>query len=319
MKSLRHRLPPLTSLMFFEAAARTLNFTRAAEELHVSQAAVSKQIRQLEEGLGFSLFERVGRRVQLSPRGAQLHGKVSAAFNYLADAVDELSLKRSSTVVTLAANTAISHFWLSEVMKDFRDQNPSFAASIRTITSDHTSDLFHDSVDIAVVYDATQRIDWTGHLLFEEEIFPVASPAYVESHPLAGEGPEALLSQTLLEYERIEPNWINWAAWFASLGIESKRVKATEYGNNYIVLVDAAIRGRGVTLGTRYLLDGELRSGRLARLSSVSVRPGRGYFLMRNDQRPKRPEVEQLYDWLASYRSSEEDATSRGHQGKPRT
>lgn len=301
MKSLRHRLPPLTGLMFFEAAARTLNFTRAAEELHVSQAAVSKQIRQLEEGLGFALFERVGRRVQLTPRGAQLQSKVSAAFNYLADAVDELSVKRSAAVVTLAANTAISHFWLSEVMKDFRSRNPNFAASIRTITSDQTSDLFHDSVDIAVVYDASQRIDWTGQLLFEEEIFPVASPAYVESHPLTGEGPDALLAQILLEYERLEPNWINWAAWFASLGIEPKRVKATEYGNNYIVLVDAAIRGRGVTLGTRYLLDAEIRSARLARLSSLNVRSGRGYFLMRNGQRPVRPEVEQVHRWIADY------------------
>ncbi|WP_284506398.1 LysR family transcriptional regulator [Caballeronia sp. INDeC2] len=101
-----------------------MNFTRAAEELHVSQAAVSKQIRQLELGLGFALFERVGRRVQLSLRGAQLHSKVSAAFNYLADAVDELSEKRSGAVVTLAANTAISHFWLSEVMKDFHSHDP---------------------------------------------------------------------------------------------------------------------------------------------------------------------------------------------------
>lgn len=301
MKSLRHRLPPLTSLMFFEAAARTLNFTRAAEELHVSQAAVSKQIRQLEQGLGFPLFERVGRRVQLSPRGVQLHNKVSAAFNYLADAVGELSDRRGGAVVTLAANTAISHFWLSEVMKDFRDANPTFAASIRTITSDQTSDLFDDSVDLAVVYDAGQRIDWTGQLLFEEEIFPVASPAYVERHPLSGDEPEALLSQILLEYERLEPNWINWSTWFTSLGVASERVKATEYGNNYIVLVDAAIRGRGVTLGTRYLLDGEIRSGTLTRLSSLSVCSGRGYFLMRNGQRPLRPEVEQLYNWIASY------------------
>lgn len=304
MRSLRHRLPPLTGLMFFEAAARTSNFTRAAEELHVSQAAVSKQIRQLEEGLGFALFERAGRRVQLSPRGTQLHGKVSAAFNYLADAVDELSVKRGTVVVTLAANTAISHFWLSEVLKDFRNHHPNFAAGIRTITSDQTPDLFHDAVDIAVVYDASQRIDWTGQLLFEEEIFPVASPAYIEDHALTGDGPEALLSQTLLEYERLEPNWINWAAWFASLGIDARRVKATEYGNNYVVLVDAAIRGRGVTLGTRYLLDGEIQAGRLARLSSLSVRPGRGYFLMRNGQRPPRPEVEQLYRWIADYRSS---------------
>ncbi|MEM5384859.1 LysR substrate-binding domain-containing protein [Paraburkholderia phymatum] len=306
MKSLRHRLPPLTSLMFFEAAARTLNFTRAAEELHVSQAAVSKQIRQLEEGLGFVLFERVGRRVQLSPRGTQLHGKVSAAFNYLADAVDEISVKRSATMVTLAANTAISHFWLSEVMKDFRDRNPSFSASIRTITSDQPSDLFDDSVDLVVAYDPGQRIDWTAQLLFEEEIFPVASPAYIESHPLLSDDPEALLSQVLLEYERLQPNWINWSIWFKSLGIEPSRVRATEYGNNYIVLVDAATRGRGVTLGTRHLLDAEIRSGKLARLSSLSVRPGRGYFLMRNDQRPLNPEVEQLYSWIARYRVNQE-------------
>lgn len=288
--------------MFFEAAARTLNFTRAAEELNVSQAAVSKQIRQLEEGLGFVLFERVGRRVQLSPRGTQLHRKVSAAFNYLADAVDEISVKRSASMVTLAANTAISHFWLSEVMKDFRDRNPSFAASIRTITSDQPSDVFDDSVDLAVAYDPGQRTDWTAQLLFEEEIFPVASPAYIASHPLSGDGPEALLSQVLLEYERIQPNWINWAIWFKSLGIEPSRVRATEYGNNYIVLVDAAAQGRGVTLGTRHLLDEEIRSGRLARLSSLSVRPGRGYFLMRNDLRPLSSEVEQLYHWIAGYR-----------------
>ena len=81
-------------------------------------------------------------------------------------------------------------------------------------------------------------------------------------------------------------------------------MKATEYGNNYVVLVDAAIRGRGVTLGTRYLLAGEIRSGRLARLSALSVRPGCGYFLTRNEQRPFRPEVEQLYRWIGAYASS---------------
>jgi DNA-binding transcriptional LysR family regulator len=229
---------------------------------------------------------------------------VSAAFNYLADAVEEISEKRSASMVTIAANTAISHFWLSEVMRNFRDRHPGFAAGIRTVTSDQPSDLFNDSVDLVVAYDPGQRIHWSAQLLFDEEIFPVASPAYIESHPLAGDGPEALLSQVLLEYERIQPNWINWAIWFKSLGIDPGRAKATEYGNNYIVLVDAATRGRGVTLGTRHLLDAELRSGRLARLSSLSVRPGRGYFLMRNDQRPLSPEVEQLYSWIAGYRVS---------------
>lgn len=301
MKSLRHRLPPLTSLMVFEAAARTLNFTRAAEELHVSQAAVSKQIRQLEERLGFALFERHGRRVELSSRGMQLHDKVSASFNYLADAVDELSDKRSSSVVTLAANTAISHYWLSEAMKDFWDRYPNFGGSIRVITSDRTTDLFHESVNLAIVYDRSQQMDWSGQLLFEEELFPVASPEYIRSHPLTDNTPSALLAQALLEYERLEPNWINWSTWFKALGIDNHRVKAIEYGNSYIVLVDAATRGHGVTLGTRYLLDREIASGRLARLSSLSVRSGRGYYLMSNKGRPYHPDVEQLHSWLIQY------------------
>lgn len=299
MKSLRHRLPSLTSLMVFEASARTLNFTRAAQELHVSQAAVSKQIRYLEEYFGFELFERHGRRVTLSSRGKQLHGKVSSSFNYLADAVEEISVQSTGRSVTLAANTAVSHYWLSAVMSNFRDRYPTFSANIRMITSDNTADLFADGVDLAVAYDPAQRINWTSQLLFEEELYPVASPGYIRNHPLEGQGPEALLSHELLEYDRLEPNWINWSVWFEALGVDVRRVKASSHGNNYIVLVDAATRGHGVTLGTRYLLDQELQNGRLARLSTFSVRSGRGYYLMSNNDQPYRHEVAQLRAWLS--------------------
>ncbi|WP_260954327.1 LysR substrate-binding domain-containing protein [Pseudomonas citri] len=301
MKSLRHRLPSLTSLMAFEAAARALNFSRAAEELHVSQAAISKQIRQLEESLGVELFERNGRRVTLSPRGKQLHAKVSTSFNYLADAVEEICARDQWQPITLAANTATAHYWLSEVMRDFREHHPHFSASIRMITSDHTSDLFDDNVDLAIVYDPVQHENWSSQLLFEEELFPVASPDYIRENPLEHDGPEALFKHNLLDYERLEPNWINWKAWFSAQGIDARQIKPTEYGNNYIVLVDAATRGRGVTIGTRYLLDQELRSERLARLSSLTVRSGRGYYLMSNLGRPYRDEVNQLRAWLDQY------------------
>lgn len=303
MKSLRHRLPTLTSLMAFEAAARTMNFTRAAEELHVSQAAVSKQIRYLEEYLGFELFERHGRRVRLSPRGQQLHGKVSASFNYLADAVEEMSDRPDSKSVTLAANTAVSHYWLSGVIKAFRDRYPGFSANIRLITSDHTADLFAEEVDLAVVYDPSQRMNWSSQMLFEEELYPVASPDYIRSHPLDGQGPEALLSHALLDYERLEPNWIDWRLWFEALGVDARRVETSGYGNNYITLVDAATRGHGVTLGTRHLLDQEIQSGRLARLSTFSVRSGRSYYLMSNNGRPYRHETAQMQTWLSGYSS----------------
>lgn len=312
MKSLRHRLPPLTSLLVFEAAARTTNFTRAAEELHVTQAAVSKQIRYLEEYLGCELFERHGRRVRLSPRGQKLHDKVSASFNYLADAVEELSGRPDSKSVTLAANTAVSHYWLSGVIKAFRDHNPGFNANIRLVTSDHTADLFAEEVDLAVVYDPSHRMNWSGQLLFEEELFPVASPDYIRSHPLHGDGPEALLSHALLDYERLEPNWINWQLWFKALGVDTRRVRSAGSGNNYITLVDAATRGHGVTLGTRHLLDQEIKSGRLAPLSTFSVCSGRSYYLMTNSRRPHRYETEQMKSWLSGY-SNQDTPESSNH------
>lgn len=287
--------------MAFEAAARALNFSRAAEELHVSQAAISKQIRHLEEGLGVKLFERNGRRVTLSPRGKQLLAKVSTSFNYLADAVDEISVKNDWQPITIAANTATAHYWLSEVMRDFRQNHPSFSASLRMITSDHTSDLFDESVDLAIVYDPTHHENWSSQLLFEEDLFPVASPDYIQENPLEHAGPEALFKHKLLEYERLEPNWINWKAWFGALSVDASRVKPTEYGNNYIVLVDAATRGHGVTIGTRYLLDHELRSQRLAKFSSLTVSSGRGYYLMTNLGRPYRDETIELRDWINRY------------------
>jgi len=301
MKSLRHRLPTLTSLMVFEAAARTLNFTRAAEELHVTQAAVSKQIKYLEAYFGFALFERTGRRVKLTSRGQRLLIKVSTSFNYLAEAIEEFTEQYTIASITIAANTAVSHYWLSNAMKGFRDKYPDFSANIRLITSDYTPDLLAEDIDLAIVYDPVKRVEWSSQLLFEEEIYPVASPEYIANHPLQGNEVESLLKQKLLEYERLEPNWINWAAWFAALGVNASRVSASGYGNSYITLVDAAASGHGVTLGTKVLLDQELINGRLARLSSISVKFGRGYYLLTNTTHPERSEVAMLRNWLMNY------------------
>lgn len=306
MKSFRHRLPALTSLMVFEAAARTMNFTRAAEELHVTQAAVSKQIRYLEDYLGFELFHRDGRRVELSLQGQYLYGKLNASFNYLADAVEDLSRTNDANAITLAANTAISHYWLNSAIKDFRHSHPDFKMNIRLITSDRTNDLFDENIDIAVVYDAEERNKWSRHLLFEEELYPVASPEYIKEYPFLEEKLENLLNYDLLDYERIEPNWINWSIWFKALGLHSVNLKISGYSNNYVTLIDAATRGQGVTLGTRYLLDQELKSGRLARISSFSMRSGRNYFLMINNEHYYRQEIVLMHSWLMTYCQNQE-------------
>ncbi|WP_116474154.1 LysR substrate-binding domain-containing protein [Zobellella maritima] len=301
MKSLRHRLPPLNSLMVFEAAARTLSFTQAAKELHVTQAAVSKQIKFLEQHLDFALFERHGRKVSLSSRGEKLLQKVSTSLNYLADAVDELTEADPVRTVTVAANTAMSHYWLSGAINDFYQQHSGYPLNIRVITSDHTPELFGDEVNLAVVYDQGSRPGWSMHELFAEELFPVASPDYLRRHPSDDASPEALLSHQLLEYERIEPNWINWRIWFEALDLDIPRFRISRYFNNYIVLIDAAERGQGVTLGSRYLLDNKLRSGSLVRLTEFSMHSGRSYFLAVNEARPQTEEVRLIHQWLVGY------------------
>ena len=303
MKSLRHRLPALTSLMVFEAAGRRLNFTQAAQELHVSQAAVSKQIKYLENYFGFALFERQGRKVSLSPRGLHLHNKVNASFNFLADAVEDHLEDEETSSITVSANTAMSHYWLGNAINAFYRADNGRTPNIKVITSDITRDLFVDEVDIAVAYEPGQRIGWHMSLLFKEEMFPVASPEYLAKHPFVGDDPCELFRHELLDFEQIEPNWMNWKAWFAELDIDASNFTITHRFNNYIVLVDAAKRAQGITLGTRHLIDGKLEDNQLCRLSDFSVCSGRSYWIAMNESKPLNEEAKRFYDWLKHYPS----------------
>lgn len=303
MKSLRHRLPSLTSLMVFEAAGRRLNFTQAAQELHVSQAAVSKQIKYLEDYFGFALFERQGRKVSLSPRGLHLHNKVNASFNFLADAVEDHLEDEETSSITVSANTAISHYWLGNAINAFYRTHSGRTPNIKVITSDITRDLFVDEVDIAVAYEPGLRIGWNMNLLFEEEMFPVASPEYLTKHPFEGKDPSDLIRHELLDFERIEPNWMNWKAWLSEFDIDAASYNITHRFNNYIVLVDAAKRGQGITLGTKHLIDSKLADKQLIRLADFSVRSGRSYWLALNESKSINEDAKVFYDWLKNYPS----------------
>ena len=299
MKSFRHRLPPLNSLMVFEAAARAGSFTAAAKELHVSQAAVSKQIMLLEDHLGIALFERIGRRVQLTAQGQLLQEKVNASFNYLADCVEGITDRQQNRpVLTLSANTAMSHFWLSHAVNDFYRSHPGHPVTFRIITSDYTADQFSEEVDIALAYDPGTRIGWSMTELFQEELFPMAAPDYLERYPVAGEGPECLLGHDLLDFERIEPNWINWKIWMSNFGIDAKRLNVSRKFNNYTMLIDATERGQGIALGARYLLDGKMEQGLLVPVMDLAVRSGRSYYMALNEQRPASEELRQVHHWF---------------------
>lgn len=301
MKSLRHRLPSPNSLLVFEAAGRTLNFTRAAEELHVSQAAISKQVKYLEDYLECELFERSGRRVVLTSMGKQLHQKVSASFNYLAGAVEELTDTDDQPVLTLAANTAVSHYWLGAAISAYQQRHPQQELNIRVVTSDTTEDLFAEEINIAIAYEPGLRSDWQMELLFAEELYPVTSPDYLQRHPFEGTRPEALLTHKLLDFEQIEPNWINWKVWLDALDIDPTGLDVSSLFNNYIMLIDAAKRGQGIALGSRYLMDDKLARGDLVRVGKTSMKSGRNYWIALNNSRPLSRKVLAVYDFLRKF------------------
>lgn len=295
-RSLRHRLPPLNALLVFEAAARTLNFTRAAAELHITQAAVSKQVKSLEQHLGLCLFERIGRRVALTAEGVQLQQKVSASFNFLASSLEELRQTPAVSQINMAANSAVSHYWLGQQLDQHHLERPGTA--IHMLTSDSTDQLLSPEIDVAVVYDVANKPGWQLIPLFGERLSPVASPDYWQQHPLQDAQLEALAGHTLLDFEQIEPNWINWRAWQALCNQPVPTPTAGGY-TNYIVLIDAVIRGRGVALASLPLLQPLIDAGQLQPLEPLTIDSGRHYSLAVNRQRPHTPQRQRLVQWLS--------------------
>lgn len=298
MKSFRHQLPPLHSLMVFEAAAREQNFSRAARELHVSQAAVSQQVRALEDYLGTALFRRAGRGVELTRQGAALQQRVDSALSYLVDAVQSASSMTGPVGVSISANTAMSHLWLSPAINAFRRHYHDEAFYLRMVTSDHSQDLLIDNIDIALLYDSPPQPGWHLQPLFEECLFPVASPNYLDRHGRTLETPEALLMHKLLDFERIEPNWVNWRQWFERLGLSVGELVPEGVFNSYSMLIDAAEQGHGIALGTAYQIDEKLSAGSLERIGQDSVVTGRHYWLALRQASYASFEAKLLADWL---------------------
>ena len=316
MKSLRHRLPPLNMLLIFEAAARLGSFTRAAEELHVTQAAVSKQIRALEDHLQITLFERSGRSVRLTSQGHALQERSAAAFHFLADGIEAMTGQSQQEMrVTVAANGALSHFWLGPALNQIQESWTGSPISFRLISSDHSPDLFADDVDIAVAYDPVSRPGWEMLPLFEEELWAVASPDYMEKFPFSETGVEVLAGHHWLDFDRAEPNWINWSAWLDRMEAREVNPATVSRFNSYALLIEAALHGQGIALAAPDLLRDHLETGHLIPVEGCCLVTGYGYRIALNRDRASRPGVLQVHQALQAGR---ENACSSVLEGKER-
>lgn len=290
-------LPPLQTLRAFEAAARLASFTRAADELALTQGAISRQIRHLEQRLGVSLFVRGDRGVRMTPAGARYEVAVRDALERVAGATAEIAGAVEHGAITVGATSAIASLWLMPRLTGFRQLEPDL--DIRVLASDRDSERASEEVDLVIEY-ARRPLTGEGvRRLFEGEIFPVCSPEYLRGRAAPG-APSDLPGETLLALDDDHPDWMGWSEWLSELGVAGGPVRRPVRINNYPALLQAAVAGQGIALGWRHLVDDYLAAGSLVPLLDDRVE-GRGAFFVSSTRPvPEESPVARLRDWLVA-------------------
>lgn len=292
----QRRLPSLDPLKGFEAAARHLSFTRAANELHLTQSAVSRQIQTLEAQLGIRLFQREVRRLRLTPAGETLQRVVVELLDRLADVCAGLRATQRRPQVQITAAVGIASLWLVPRLAAFQQAQPD--VDVRISADNRVVDLEREGFDVALRYLASAEVPVEATLLFEEEVFPVAAPqlaATLPKHVSADDFSRIVL--LAYDDDRVAP-WLSWEPWLLGLGLAGARPKAVLRFNQYDQLIRAAEDGQGIALGRGPLVARAIADGRLKPLAVRREKlPARAYYLVRA-KGVARPEVDRFVAWL---------------------
>lgn len=294
MKTHFRHLPPLNALVFFEAAARHRSFTKAAEELFITQSAVSKQIRLLEDSLGFSLFQREARQLLLTDAGKEFHSDVNAFLQQLMESVGRLRRQADSQSVTITCTQAVSHYWLFPRIARFNQIHDDITINIYA-----ANDLNEQSClqfDLGILNGNEHwRTPLHSHRLFEERIYPVCRHDYPVGDGLT---PEALLTQRLIHLDPNAWRWPTWIDWFASFGLEFAIPKKAQLFNQITLALNATTQGMGIGLGWEFMTEALLDSGELRRPSDHYYATGIDDYLVYNRNRELTPVARCFRDWL---------------------
>lgn len=285
------RLPPLNAVRAFEAAAARSSFSQAAEDLNVTQAAVSHQIKALEEWFGFPLFRREARAVRLTPEGAQLFETARDALDALAETAQRLRADDGSAPLTITVLHSFAATWLVPRLRRFHDRHPDI--DVRITTSETLVDLVRSDIDVAIRYGMG---DWPGlHIerMMAEDRFPVCSPELADGPPPL-ERLEDLRRQTLIH----DDDFFGWPEWLAAAGVEGVDVGRGPLYSNSNLAVDAAINGDGILLARSVLVEDALASGRLVKPFDVSQPARMAYYFACAEPALSRPRVTAFRDWL---------------------
>jgi LysR family glycine cleavage system transcriptional activator len=290
-------LLPLSGFRSFEAAARHLSFAKAADELRVTPAAISHQVRTLEDYLGVRLFHRTGRTILLTDEGRELLPDLREGFDRLEAGMARMLRKRGDGgILTVSITPSFAAKWFIPRLDRFRAAHPDI--DVRIDTSPKLADFKSDGVDVGLRYGLGGYEPLHCVRLFGEEVSPVCSPALLERRPLRT--PDDLAGHTLLHDESdagdpLFPTWRDWLEAAGVRGVDPER--GLRFGLS-IMAMQAALDGQGVLLGRSVLFDCDLREGRLVRPFELGVAVRPAYWLVCAPDGGERPMVRRFREWL---------------------
>ena len=293
-------LPPLNALRAFEAAARAGGYVAAAEELGVSPAAVSQQVRNLEEFLGKQLFMRFNNRVVLTDAGQAVYAGASECLQAISTLTEQIMSGHARSRLVISVITSVAERWLESRLAAFARQHPTIRIDLRV--EPDPVDFARQNIDLRICYGANLYTEMTVILLKQDEVLPLCSPLYLERNVDA----KSLGMKAVPHDDLIHTNWgpmffshPTWRAWYAKAGLNRPDdSKGYQIGTSGLVL-DMARDGVGVALGQRMMAAGDLAAGRLVPLSDVTITLGHPYCIVHPRSKSRKAGLQALIEWLA--------------------
>lgn len=311
------RLPSLDLLKGFEAAARLLSFTKAAEELHLTQSAVSRQIQDLEQQLGVPLFQRRHRALVLTDAGQQLFSASAQVLSTMRAVTDRLRALSGRRVLSVTTMTSFAALWLVPRLTGFARDHPG--VDVRIATETRMQDLEREGLDIGIRYCTAESAGRRATRLFGEQVFPVCSPKLAADPKRPLREPADLRHHVLLQYDDPEgyAPWLHWKSWLELVGLADLRPAASVLLSGYEQIIPAAIAGQGVALGRSPLVREPIAAGTLVAPFSRAGESSRAYFVVVSENAAGREEVQNFVRWLRAEAAREDSVPAVNRERAP--
>jgi len=287
------RIPSLDFMRGFVAVGRRMNITRAAEDLCLTQSAVSRQIQALEDTLGVKLFIRGPRRIEFTAEGEHLFSVADAALQQLQDAVDGLTDTPERVSVAITASIGVAALWLLPRLGRIQQYYPH--VDVRVMADNKLLDLKVAGADLAIRYCTAAKVTPGSTRLFGETVVPVAHSSLGVQRLEA----EALSEQVLIEFDDPQKPWLQWEEWLNTMGLGACRPRSVLRFNQYDQVILAALAGHGIALGRLALVEPLLMDRRLLAVSDCALSDANGYayWLIQAEASPPE-EVQHVISWI---------------------